>query len=327
MPSIKPQIGKEVMPKINTINDLPPFRVIRVALAECEQAPYYPALDFSTATAQLIEEQLQYAEHGIAPFWGVVRDGLAQVFLGAYQLTVLKRSHPRAMIAVRVGEGEHFSAADIARLMLHPNHAYPESDVVFRARAIEGLKHAFALSDRQLAEFTGSSRPAIANARRLLGLEPEVLQAAQQGKISYTIARELLTQPGQRQVELVREFGRKLLSNQHMLARIHGQTVAQEEKPTEATPIAPAATPKNNDTLRYERMISEAMGYPTEIQEGQGGQGTLVFSRFDEAGAAHIAQQIPADLFRGRARVVLDYNSFDELDAMLAKLFPPEDDF
>lgn len=321
------------MPKINKINDLPEFKVVMADLAQCEAVPFYPWPDLSPQTAQLINEQLQHAEAGIAPFWGVVRDGLAQVFLGAFQLPALKRHRSRGLIPVRVGEQEHFSAADIARLMLYPHHEFPEGDMVFRARAIEGLKHFFALSDRQLAEYTGTSRPVIANTRRLLALEPEVLQAMQQGRISYTIARELLTQPAKRQLELVREFSRTLLSNQKMLARIHGQSSPSgdnpaADRPAVEKPAAPAAAPaKSQDVVRYERMISEAMGYPAEIQPGAGGQGKLVFSPFDEVGAAHIAQQLTAEIFRKRARLVLDYRSLDELDAMLANLFPPEDDF
>lgn len=204
--------------------------------------------------------------------------------------------------------------------------------MVFRARVIEGLKQSFALSDRHLADYTGSSRPSIANARRLLGLQPQVLQAAQQGKISYTIARELLTLPAGRQVTLAEEFSRKLLSNQQMLARIHGH-LSVDDEPAVSSVAASAPTPqpvpveKSSDTLRYEKMISEAMGYPIDIQEGQGGHGKLVISPFDEAGASHVAQQIPADIFRRRARLVLDYDSLDELDAMLAKLFPPEEEF
>lgn len=316
------------MPKVNKINGLPDFKVIMVDIGQCETVPFYPLPEFSAATGQLIEQQLQHSETGIAPFWGVVRDGLAQIFLGGYQLPVLKRHQPGLKIPVRVGAQEHFSAAEIARLMLHANHDFPEGDMVFRARAIDGLKYFFALSDRQLAEYTGTSRPVIANTRRLLTLEPEVLQAMQQGRISYTIARELLTQPAKRQVELVREFSRTLLSNQKMLARIHGHSIpAGEKSAAPVTAAAPAATVKSQDVLRYEQMISEAMGYPAEIQPGPEGQGKLVFSPFDEAGAAHIAQQLAADLFRKRARLVLDYGSLDELDAMLAKLFPPEEDF
>lgn len=299
-----------------------------IDIGQCEAAPFYPHPELSAATEQIIEQQLQHAEAGIAPFWGVVRDGLAQVFLGAYQLDMLKRHQPKLVIPVRAGEQEHFSAADIARLMLHSQHDFPENDMVFRAHAIEGLKHFFALSDRQLAEYTGSSRPVIANTRRLLTLQPEVLQAVQQGRISYTIARELLSQPAKRQIELVQEFSRTLLSNQKMLARIHGQAVTTAVKPAAAlAPDAPTVTVKTADVLRYERMISEAMGYPAEIQPGQGAQGRLVFSPFDEAGAAHIAQQIAADAFRKRARLVLDYGSPEELEAMLAKLFPQEEDF
>lgn len=320
------------MPKVNKINKLPSFKVVNIALSECERAPFYPEPELSQATASLIEEQLLHSDDGIAPFWGIARDGLAQVFLGAYQLTYLKRRNPQLTIPVRVAEREHFTTEEITRLMLHPGHAYPESDVGFRARTIEGLRQTFALSDQQLANYTDTSRSAIANARRLLKLEPEVLEAAQQGKISYTIARELLTLPGKKQIELAKEFGVKPLSNQQMMARIHGRgTLQEEESQTETAGLAsvPKATavPKSNDTLRYEQMISEAMGYPAEIVEEQGGHGKLVFSPFSEAGAAHIAQQIPEELFRRRAKVVLDYDSFDELDAILAKLFPPEDDF
>lgn len=314
------------MPKVSKINELPDFKVLMVDISQCEPAPFYPLPELSAATEQLIAEQLQHSHAGIVPFWGVVRDGLAQIFLGAYQLDALKRHQPKRMISVRVGAQEHFSAAETARLMLHTHNEFPEGDMIFRARAIEGLKHFFAFSDRQLAEYTGTSRPVIANTRRLLMLEPEVLHAVQQGRISYTIARELLTQPAKRQVELVREFSRTLLSNHKMLARIHGHTLPAADKPA-ATPAATTVAAKSADVVRYERMISEAMGYPAEIQPGSGEQGKLVFSPFDEAGAAHIAQQIATDIFRNRARLVLDYGSLDELEAMLTKLFPQEDDF
>ncbi|WP_439133728.1 ParB/RepB/Spo0J family partition protein [Pseudomaricurvus sp.] len=325
------------MPKVNKISKLPSFRVVRLDLSECERAPFYPEPEFSQATASLIKDQLLNSDEGIAPFWGIAHNGLAQIFLGAYQLSYLKSRNPQLTIPVRVAEREQFTTEEIARLMLHPSHAYPESDVGFRARTIEGLRQFFALSDQQLANFTDSSRSAIANARRLLKLEPEVLEAAQQGRISYTIARELLSLPAKKQIELAKEFGVKPLSTQQMMARIHGRGVLQEESAATAdeSPVNPATVapttvvskPKSNDTLRYEQMISEAMGYPAEIVEGQGGRGQLVFSPFNEAGAAHVAQQIPDEVFRRRARMVLDYDSFDELDAILAKLFPPEEDF
>lgn len=314
------------MPKVNKINKLPEYRVVQVALEQCEIAPFYPMPEISEETDHLLREQLHSTPQGITPFWGVIRDGLAQIFLGGYQVNELKRRNPKLLIKLRIGVEAPFSAAEMARLMLYPGNGFPEADRVFHARVIEGLKQSFALSDQNLAAYTGISRPAIANMRRLLKLHPEVLLAAQQGKVSYTIARELLSVAQSKQQELVREFGLRVLSNQNMLDRIRGsepQVQAEQGQPLEPTKKAE----KDSDTLRYEEMVSEAMGYPVEINSAGAGRGQLVFSPFDEAGAAHIAQQIPNEVFRNKARLVLEYDSFDELDGMLATLFPPEDDF
>ncbi len=324
------------MPKSSKINKLPKFKVVRIALSQCEPALFYPQPQLSVDTTALLDEQLRSAPEGLSACWGIAVEGLAQVFLGAYQLDWLQRHHPNGSLPVRVAETGQFSPAEMANLMLHPGNVFPENDMVFHASALEGLRQSFGLSDQALAQYTGMSRSTIANTRRLLGLHPDALQAAQQGRLSYTIARELLTVTPERQQTLVQEFSRQLMSSGAMLDRIRGKSSLVAEVDAKPDSVAANSTglskgqrpaAKSADTIRYEQMIADAMGYPTEIREGTDGRGQLVFTPYGEAGAAHIAQQIPEAAFRQRARLVLDYNNYDELEAMLAKLFPPEEDF
>jgi ParB family transcriptional regulator, chromosome partitioning protein len=65
-----------------------------------------------------------------------------------------------------------------------------------RALAYRRLADEFGMTQEQVAEVVGSSRPAVANTVRLLDLPPEVQRAIGQGRVSEGHGRALLMAPG-----------------------------------------------------------------------------------------------------------------------------------
>lgn len=154
------------------------------------------------------------------------------------------------------------------------------------ARALQRLIGEFDLTHAQAADAVGRSRAGVSNLLRLLELAPEVCELIERRKIEMGHARAILGLPQRRQqTELA-----LLVAHKGLSVRETEALVRRRQQPGDRS--APAAAPGNADVRHLEQELAEKLGAKVAIQHTQAGGGKLVVS----------------------------YNSLDELDGILAHI-------
>lgn len=154
------------------------------------------------------------------------------------------------------------------------------------AVALNRLIGEFGLTHEQTAEAVGRSRAAVSNMLRLLNLEPDVKAHVERRELEMGHARALLGLSGAAQVRAAH----------HVIQR--GLSVRETErlvKKQGASSAAPAATGSRRldpDTQRLQEELSERLGAKVAFQVARGGKGKLI----------------------------IQYNSLDELDGILSHI-------
>ncbi len=153
------------------------------------------------------------------------------------------------------------------------------------AMALHRLIEEFGLTHQQTADAVGRSRASVSNLLRLLGLRDEVKRLLENGDLEMGHARALLAIEGDQQAMLARQVVGKGLSvrETEKLVKRTIEQKAGENKP-EKRP--------DPDVERLTTELSERIGAKVAIQQGNKGKGKLVIA----------------------------YNSLDELDGILAHI-------
>ncbi len=155
------------------------------------------------------------------------------------------------------------------------------------ARALERLIAEFGVTHQQAADAVGRSRAAVSNLLRLLELAPEVAELVEKRLIEMGHARALLGLAHKRQQaevgNLVARNGLSVRETEALVRRM--LTPAAERRDAAEQQVDP-----NVRALQQE--LAERLGAKVLIQQGSGGKGKLVVS----------------------------YNSLDELDGILARI-------
>ena len=150
--------------------------------------------------------------------------------------------------------------------------------------ALIRLQNEFKLTQKQVAEAVGKSRSAVTNLMRLASLETPVQQQLERGELELGHAKCLLALEGNEQINAARNVA------------ANGMTVRQTESlvKTLLNPSNSKGKPAtdNPDIVRLQEDLSEKLGAQVNIQHSAKGSG----------------------------RLILKYNSVDELDGILAHL-------
>jgi ParB family chromosome partitioning protein len=155
------------------------------------------------------------------------------------------------------------------------------------ARALERLISEFELTHQEAAEAVGRSRAGVSNLLRLLELAPEVCEHVERREIEMGHARALLALPGRKQqIEVAALVAKKGLS-----VRDTEALVRRIQQPGTAS-AADGHASSDSNVLKLEQDLAEKLGAKVTIQHSTGGKGKLVVS----------------------------YNSLDELDGILAHI-------
>jgi ParB family chromosome partitioning protein len=151
--------------------------------------------------------------------------------------------------------------------------------------ALIRLQQEFQLTQQQVADAVGKSRSAVTNLMRLASLESEVQQLLERGDLELGHAKCLLALEGAKQINAART-----VASVNMTVR---QTEALVKKLQSPAPGKSSAEVNASPDIKHlEDQISEKIGAPVQIQ--------------------HSA--------KGAGRLILKYNSVDELDGILAHI-------
>jgi ParB family chromosome partitioning protein len=150
--------------------------------------------------------------------------------------------------------------------------------------ALIRLQDEFSLTQQQVADAVGKSRSAVTNLMRLASLEKAVQEQLQRGELELGHAKCLLGLEGSAQITAARSVAANAMTVR--------QTEALVKKLQSPTSTAAAPKPSNPDIMRLQNELCEKLGAVVSIQHSAKGAGKLI----------------------------LKYNSVDELDGILAHL-------
>lgn len=170
-----------------------------------------------------------------------------------------------------------------AAMALIENLQREDLDAIEQAQAMQRLVKEFELTHQQVADVLGVSRPAVSNALRLLELAAPVQKLLRERKIEAGHARSLAVLPKKEQAGIAEKVVSRTL------------TVRQVESMVGRYLKAAGPAPEGGDdpdTRALERRLGEALGIAVTIQANR----------------------------RGKGRVVLGFDSLDQLDGLIERL-------
>lgn len=156
------------------------------------------------------------------------------------------------------------------------------------AFALHRLKEEYELTHQEVADAVGKSRVTVTNLLRLMSLTDEVRRMLERGDLEMGHARALLglTENAQREAaSQVVNKGLSVRQTEALVRNLHHQVA---DVPT----AKPAHTRIDPDIRRLQDDLSDKIGVPVTVQHGTNGKGKLI----------------------------LKYNSLDELDGILAHI-------
>lgn len=168
----------------------------------------------------------------------------------------------------------------VMELGLIENLQREDLNPVEEARGYELLMKEYGLTQEEVSQRMGKSRPAIANALRLLGLPENILQQVADGTLSAGHARTLLSASNTRMMEEVAEL---ILRNDLSVRRTE-ETIKALKKLQNSTLDSSPALLKDDDVMLYVRESQEnlcqVLGRKVQIQH-RGKKGKIVMEYSD----------------------------------------------
>lgn len=214
------------------------------------------------------QEALQDLADSIAQYGLIQPITVRKLSSGYYQIIAGERRWRAARMAglrevpVRVIEADDRRTAELA---LVENLQREDLNPVEEAKGYRTLMDEYGLTQEETAKSVGRSRPAIANALRLLSLSKPVLEMLEKGQLSAGHARALVPiEDGAKQLRAAREVIDKSLSvrrTEQLAARLVREQEESEKKPSQDLRVDYAA--------EVSRQLSEALGRKVRLVDGK----------------------------------------------------------
>lgn len=270
-------------------NPTPVETIRRLPLEHIQRGRYQPRRDFDPETLRELADSIR-AQGVIQPI--VVRPLVEPGATGArYEIIAGERRWRAsqqaglAEIPVVVREVDERTALAIA---LIENIQRADLNPLEEAGALGRLVSEFELTHQEVAEAVGKSRATVSNLLRLLELNADVKELVSQSRLEMGHARALLGLKGDVQSQTARQVvaaGLSVRETERLVRRLQ-----QADEPKEATAVpSPAEDP---DIRRLQNDLIDRLGARVQIQHGQ----------------------------RGSGKLVIAYNTLDELDGILARI-------
>ncbi len=259
----------------NTGDSSQPQKVWTVPVSEIKPNPHQPRQYFSEAELTELADSIK--EHGILqPLLVVERSD------GGYELIAGERRLRASQIAglttvpVLVKELPEQQKLEVA---LIENIQRQDLNPIEEAFAYKRLIEEFGLTQQQVAEKVGKSRPSVANAIRLLELPPEIQTALIEGKINTGQARALLAIADKKQ-------------QLDLLASMMGQKITVRELERAGTKANSERHIRRDPNLSYlEDQLRTTLGARATIRQ-KGERGTVTIDYYSKAELADIIKKI-----------------------------------
>lgn len=152
---------------------------------------------------------------------------------GGYMIIAGERRYRAAKIAGLMSVPvvvRDYSEREIKEISLIENLQREDLNPIEAATAMKQLMEEYHLTQEELAERIGKSRPAVTNTLRLLSLSPDVVVFVSNGRLSAGHARALVTLPEEEQYKVATDAMRDGLSVRDVERRVRDYFDSPEEK-------------------------------------------------------------------------------------------------
>lgn len=227
-------------------------KVSGAAMVRIGQIEPNPAQPRRTFDEQKLEElTASITEHGVIQPLLVRRiaDDRYQIVAGERRWRAARRAK-LAEVPVIVAE---YTDRQVAEIALVENLQREDLNPVEQAKGFQALMEEYELTQEEVSQRVGCSRPAVANALRLLTLPEPVQDLLAQGELSAGHARALVVL-GDQAVDLAQRIVREGLSVRHTES-LAKKAQHQKEKPTKQEEIA-----SQTDTVDYYAVLARELG-------------------------------------------------------------------
>jgi ParB family transcriptional regulator, chromosome partitioning protein len=285
----RPSIVASVPPP-SQVGTVPADELVKLPLDLLQRGRYQPRTDMRTESLDELASSIK-AQGVVQPI--VVRP-LEELSAGGAQRYEIIAGERRWRAAQLAGLAEipaiirHIPDEAAIAVALIENIQRENLNAVEEARALERLISEFGLTHQQAADAVGRSRAGVSNLLRLLELAPEVCEMLEQRTLEMGHARALLGLTQRRQqIEVATLVVKKGLS-----VRDTESLVRRLQAPPGSGERAEAAAALDPNVEKLQQELAEKLGARVAIQQGRGGGGKLI----------------------------VNYNSLDELDGILAHI-------
>ncbi|MCS7297270.1 MAG: ParB/RepB/Spo0J family partition protein [Bacteroidia bacterium] len=206
--------------------------VEEIPIDAIEPNPYQPRLDFAEEELQELADSIQ--KHGL------IQPITVRAVGNKYQLIAGERRWRAARKAGLTHIPAYVRTADNTQLLafaLVENVHRQNLNPIELALAYRRLMEECGLTQEEVAQYVGKSRPTIANTLRLLRLPPEIQKALKAGTLSEGHARPLLSlESPDLQLEVFRQIQEKGLSVRQVEALVARLTASPAKKTLRSLP-------------------------------------------------------------------------------------------
>ncbi len=214
--------------------------------------------------------------------------------IGGYQIVAGERRWRAAQIAGLTEVPviiKDLSDREMAELALIENLQREDLDAVEEAEGYRHLMEEYSMTQEQVAERVGKSRPAVANSVRLLDLPEQVLDMLKKGELAAGHARALLALPTD--ADMVRVGS--LAIRKGMTVREVEKTVKREKESGQAKNSEKKQLARSSYLDEVELALSEALRRRVKVT-GTESKGTLEVDFFSIEELADMARRLGRDM-------------------------------
>lgn len=259
-------------------------QAVTLKLTEIEPNAQQPRKHFDPE--KLNELASSIAEHGILQ--PILVSPLAN---GRYQLIAGERRWRAARIA-RLDEVpvviKDLTEKEKKEIALIENLQREDLNPIETAQGIQVLIDEYGLTQDQAAQRVGCSRPAVANALRLLNLPPSVIELTRLGKISAGHARALLAFKDD---ETIEEMAREIIEKDLSVRALEKMAKTSEKKSQKRVQ---KTARRDSYYDEVEIALSETLGRRVRVVTGVG-KGTLEIEFYDKEDLKALANSFKGD--------------------------------